>query len=156
MKKLLALLLLLAVTNIFSQDKNLDIKIKYKLTRSESFVVTDKPGHILASAEGIGTAEINSETVQLKSTFNTDYTSGSGDFLVYYTLTSEDNSMLTLKGTGRTTYNVAEYKFEGKVVVDNGTGKFSSFKGSGSLKGIRKSIIEKGSEAEISILIQLD
>lgn len=156
MKTILFLIVLICSVTSFAQDKNLDIKIKYKLTRFESFSIDDKPGHILATSEGTGTAEINTETAKLKSTFNTDYVKGTGDFLVYYTLTAEDNSMLVLKGTGKTTNNNGIYNFNGKVIVESGTGKFETYTGSGTLTGSRKSNIERGSEAEIEILIKLD
>jgi len=157
MRQIIISFILLCSIQIFPQSKNYDIQIKYKLTRTESFVVGDKPGHTLSAVEGNGTVLLDgSESGELKASFISDYTKGTGEFLAYYLITTEDKSILTLKAEGKTTNKGSLFSFDADVNVESGTGQFSSFKGTGKLKGERKAVIEKGSEVELFIKLVLD
>jgi len=157
MKLLFLILLIFTSSILFSQEKNLEIQIKYKLTRTESFVVGDKPGHILSAVEGNGTVMLDgSETAELKASFTSDYTKGSGDFLAYYIITAEDKSILTLKAMGKTINKGSSFSFDANITIENSSGKFASYKGTGKLKGERKAVIEKGSEVELYINLTLN
>jgi hypothetical protein len=141
-----------------SQPKDLKFDMKYQITSNDFLVVNDTLNHKIGKAEGSGSAAFSDESdASVKVYFIYDYTNGNGDFIEYYNLTFKDGSTLTVKAKGRSLGSTDESMplFQADVSVTGGTGIYEGAKGTGSMSGNRKNILESGSTVKLSFLIRL-
>src|SRR3984893_1821268 len=86
----------------------------------------------------------------------TDYIKGAGTFLVYNKITlSDDGSILWYKATGTTTMDGTTSRFEGRVAVLGGKGKYEGATGDGTLTGARPVPLAVGADLYNDLVINI-
>ncbi len=158
-KKIFLLFFLIGlISGLFSQTKDLKFDMKYQITSNDFLVVNDTLNHKMGKAEGSGSAAFSDGSDAIvKVYFIYDYKNGNGDFIEYYNLTFKDGSSLIVKAKGRSLGSTDESMplFTADVSVTGGTGVYEGARGTGSMSGNRKNILESGSTVKLSFLIQL-
>jgi hypothetical protein len=87
----------------------------------------------------VGTTTINGANAQVEMLASVDYVNGSGDFFGFMTITTADNSMLTMRMHGDAVRNATtgDTAFTSELKVVGGNGVYNNATGTGSFTGFR-------------------
>jgi hypothetical protein len=138
-------------------DETLKLRTIIHATNMQTQDVGDVDGHllILAKFTGLGSMPDGSVSKVYVTTLS-DAVKGSGAMLtLYYNVTTDDGSVLWLKGHATITPKGDKTLFNGPVTVVGGTGRYQGAKGDGTWDAVRVTPLVLGAEAYNDLVINL-
>ena len=133
---LIAAFLLVPVTQAVAET--MKHRIAWFHTKAEIIEVGDVEGHIVGVGESTGLVSFDTgEVASAVMKWTVDYTKGNGIHRTYTIMTFEDGSTIVSMEEGSAQRGPKGSRFEGKIVISQGSGRFAGIQGKGTYTGRR-------------------
>ncbi len=137
--------------------ETLTFRMVTHVTSAQSLDVGDADGHVASLVRFSGLAFFPDGSVGTVSFIAaTDYTNGTGTFVLYPVLTFDDGSVLCIKSVGTGTVDGAKTQFVGALTVRGGKGRFEGAKGNGTVTGTRYTPLSIGADLVSDYMVEIE
>ena len=103
-----------------------------------------------------GTTTIAGQPAEVEMLGNVDYKSGDGEFFGFITVTAADGSQLGIRmdGQAKLNTNTDDTRFDAKLEVLGGTGKWARARGTGEFSGNRRGALGRPVEMSVGLEVR--
>jgi len=158
MRCAVAALLALLVAGAGAQAGDLSWTMRLNLDHAGVSTANEEAGRQVGAMDISGIGDVGGETADVRVLVLFDYTRGTGPWQIYMTLAFADGSVLTAYGTGFTKAdkNAENSRFEGQLLVVDGTGRYAGATGSGAMRGQRAEVVGDDVQIDYEVTLNVD